>query len=699
MVRISEIDIDGLHPQPPLRIQPRQVNLIYGLNENGKTRIVEFLLQSLFHSSGKMAVRPITTTGRVQITGLDAKPDVWFNPRSKDKLEDYLAQNEVDLPPQLARLLVVKGAESELQAGYPGGLGRAVLKEYLSSQGVLDRIANRVPANTRQAQVQDGFISGKMTGDLKRRKESLDQLDSINLAFQEIDSQISGGRLSELTACLGEVSEWIESQKNARQNFINRLAFQLEVLEKKSDDLPANQIADLEADIREEIMLTGDIQRLQDFHELKQSTMEDYHWLDAALQTYHVVPGGFENSQKWLTAVAAVGGLVGMIVFAFLELPWVSALFSILSLGFGFWALNSSSQAARQDAANPQNRQIGMEFENRFKKRFTGIVDLQAAKNQMEREFGIVQNLLEEIKSKTEKKKVITARIDFLIEQMLAKPEFIEMNRQEVLRVLKNSRAEIDSALKQGEISLKSYAIQPFPGGSMDEADEFNPQILASYEQEKVQLQSEIDNLSQQKLDLKQNLCILTRQPISTDLEPLILALQDLRSEVELTIKSLTADIVAGIAVTRAVEELRSQESAALSNALQSPLIRETLKTTTGRYSQIDLTGEDLEVNDGFQNFMLSELSTGAQEQIMLGLRIGLASRLFSGIPLFLILDDAFQHSDWKRRPAMVDEVLRLAGSGWQIFYLTMDDHLRDLFRQKSPQVVGEEYLEITLGG
>jgi uncharacterized protein YhaN len=699
MVRISEIDIDGLHPQPPLFIQPRLVNLIYGLNEQGKTRLVEFLLRSLFHSSGKMAIRPVATTGRVQITGLDGKPDVWLNPRSKDKMEDYLAQNEVDLPPQLARLLVVKGAESELQAGYPGGLGRAVLKEYLTSQGVLDRIANRVPANTRQAQVQDGLVSGKLVGDLKRRKESLDQLDSINLAFREIESQLSEGRLSELTARLGEVSQRIELQKKARQHYINRLAFQLEDLEKQSDALPASEIADLEADIREEIMLTGDIKRLQDLYEIKQSTMEDYHWLNAALQTYHVVPGGFDDSQKWLPAIAAVGGLVGMIVFAFFELPWISAIFSILALGFGFWALNSSSQAARQDAANPQNRQIAMEFENRFKKRFSGIVDLQVAKNQMEREFGLVQNLLVEIQSKTEKKKVITARIDFQIEQMLTKHDFIEMNRQEVLRVVKNSRAEIDSAMKQVEISLKSYAIQPIPGGSMDEADEFNPQILAKYEQETVQLQAEIENLKQQKLSLKQNLCVLTHQPISIDLEQLILSLQDLRTEVELTIKSLTAEIVAGIAVTRAVEKLRSQESANLSNALQSPLIRETLKTTTGRYNQIDLIGEDLEVNDGFQTFMLSELSTGAQEQIMLGLRIGLASRLFSGKPLFLILDDAFQHSDWSRRPAMVDEVLRLAGDGWQIFYLTMDDHLRDLFRQKSPLVVGDEYLEIALGG
>ena len=46
----------------------------------------------------------------------------------------------------------------------------------------------------------------------------------------------------------------------------------------------------------------------------------------------------------------------------------------------------------------------------------------------------------------------------------------------------------------------------------------------------------------------------------------------------------------------------------------------------------------------------------------------------------FLILDDAFQYSDWQRRENLMDQVVDLARSGWQILYLTMDDHIRDLF-------------------
>jgi uncharacterized protein YhaN len=71
----------------------------------------------------------------------------------------------------------------------------------------------------------------------------------------------------------------------------------------------------------------------------------------------------------------------------------------------------------------------------------------------------------------------------------------------------------------------------------------------------------------------------------------------------------------------------------------------------------------NIEVSDRYQTFRLDELSNRRQEQVLLGLRIGMASRLFAGHPLFLILDDAFQHSDWQRRPPMVDEMLRLAQS------------------------------------
>ena len=249
------------------------------------------------------------------------------------------------------------------------------------------------------------------------------------------------------------------------------------------------------------------------------------------------------------------------------------------------------------------------------------------------------------------------------------------------------------------EVSLKSSPVKPVDGNAVEEADAFDPQKLESLETEIARIKSAISDLEQQKLALKQRICDITSSSISNDLSDLILALQEFRAEQERAGKTLTAEILAGIAVTRAMQELRTGENATLQAALQSPVISNTLKAVTGRYTRIDLIADALEVSDDYQSFKLAELSTGAQEQVLLGLRIGLASRLFAGQPLFLILDDAFQHSDWGRRPGMVDEVLRLAKSGWQIFYLTMDDHLRDLFLEKTPNELGDDFLSISLAG
>ena len=262
-VHIAEISIDGLHPQPPLHLFPRRVNLIYGQNEFGKTRLVEFLLRSLFHSAGKMTLRQAETTGRVRIGGLDGNSEIWFNPRSREKLEDHLGLQNLNLPPQLARLLVVKGAESELQAGYPGGLGRAALNEYISNQGLVDRIAERVPKNTRQAQIQDGLITGNLTGELKRRKEILDRLAVIDNLFLEIDQQVSGGPLAELHLKMSALEASAAAQRTARQHYVNRLAIEQFNLQQKSDALPAGEILRLEADIREEATLSDEISRLE----------------------------------------------------------------------------------------------------------------------------------------------------------------------------------------------------------------------------------------------------------------------------------------------------------------------------------------------------------------------------------------------------------------------------------------------------
>lgn len=150
------------------------------------------------------------------------------------------------------------------------------------------------------------------------------------------------------------------------------------------------------------------------------------------------------------------------------------------------------------------------------------------------------------------------------------------------------------------------------------------------------------------------------------------------------------ARLIAQILLAEVIKELDQEETEKLEEVINSPKVSERLRRFTCRYSQIcrlpsaDGQTEVLGASDGSQEFPLADLSTGAKEQIMLALRIAFMERIFKQAHCFLILDDAFQHSDYERRPIIVDNLIDLATSGWQIFYLTMDDHIRDLFISKA---------------
>ncbi len=106
---------------------------------------------------------------------------------------------------------------------------------------------------------------------------------------------------------------------------------------------------------------------------------------------------------------------------------------------------------------------------------------------------------------------------------------------------------------------------------------------------------------------------------------------------------------------------------------------------------------EYLKVSDDIQDFYLKDLSTGVQEQIMLALRIGFSSQLLKKESMFLILDDAFQHSDWPKREILINKLADVAKNGWQIIYFTMDDHIKDLFDKIGSSKLHNDYKKILL--
>jgi len=171
--------------------------------------------------------------------------------------------------------------------------------------------------------------------------------------------------------------------------------------------------------------------------------------------------------------------------------------------------------------------------------------------------------------------------------------------------------------------------------------------------------------------------------------DELLNALRDKRERKVNDFKNITAEMIAKICVNNVVKLLQQEENHRIEDGLKSPEIKSLLHSITGSYKSINLdTESSLKVvtNDD-EDFALSQLSTGAKEQVYLILRMAFASKALEDNQAFLIFDDAFQHSDWIRRPRLINEIISLADKGWQIFYLTMDDHIRDLFLKEGERL------------
>ena len=139
-IKIEQINIKGLGPIREFSRKMGMLNLIYSKNERGKTFITEFLIRSLFKHSSRWANIRQGGNGKVVISGLADHP-AEFSPDKKEKLEDYWEEQGKGLPPSMAKLLVVKGAEAAIDSD---GLNKHLLKEVLSGINILDTIDNAI---------------------------------------------------------------------------------------------------------------------------------------------------------------------------------------------------------------------------------------------------------------------------------------------------------------------------------------------------------------------------------------------------------------------------------------------------------------------------------------------------------------------------------------------------------------------------
>ncbi|MBU4313484.1 MAG: hypothetical protein KJ821_01635, partial [Actinobacteria bacterium] len=436
---------------------------------------------------------------------------------------------------------------------------------------------------------------------------------------------------------------------------------------------------------------------------LKES--KDFKWLESALPYYKDLsskiikkPG---KSLLFVCGILAVTGIATAVALIFFHqkistTAWTAYLGIIC---FCFLGLLVSSLTyikkfynfSKQAGQNEELDKIKGEFKNRIGKELTDIALLESTLNK-QREFNSKSSTIEEQIDGHNKR---LRELHFSINQKIASFIEKEASEQDWDTILKN--------LKQNNRSLRDQIVEEKQERSklgVSETDYISEDIGIRYSQqeyEKIQselghIREEIEKQEKNIQNLKYKICNKTKDDLSISWEELIENLQKKRQEVRNELKEISANIVAGFSVHKIISKLREEEDAKIQEGLQSEVVLSPLKDITQRYNRLALDNDRLIVSDQYDNFGIRDLSTGAIEQVMLALRIGFTLKLLREDALFLILDDAFQHSDWQKREILINKLVDIAKKGWQIIYLTMDDHIKGLFDKVSKEFEAGKY-------
>lgn len=692
-VSIDQINVEENGPISGLQLELGEFNLIYGHNERGKTFLVEFLIRSLFKNHSDWSLRSSQGRGKVVLSGLSETPLVLM-PSSKMKLEDYLLQDEPGMPEQISHLLVVKGAELDFSDNGSVGIDKQALKRLLSGQGLLDVIQNQISKTVRDASIEDGQITGSRRGEIKNQAELLKRKQGLDMLFEDIEATYSDGERNSLELDINDLKTQIAEQELAKRHqayLINQV-----VEETKASLIPEDELGGLDDKFKEYKKTEQSIARLtEELEQLEQAAVH-YEWLEQAIATYEQRGSKGANKLSIRYPAIILVLLILAIVLSLLGQP-LGAAVAILGAIIAGWLYWREVQTAIERAIDVDEvKRLEAEFQNRFDKPLTGLPVMQEEKRSIEDAYhaakGHRRMLADEEDNLALYRAQVAAKLETLTGQIPPQGEW-----GATIRALLQDQKRLSEKLGEQKIAAAALAVESPNYRSEPAAVDYEPSTIVELTAKRDALEGNLKEKTSELENLKHRICQETGDDISTDWNMLIRSLQTKREEVVAEYRQLTAIIVAGILVNQALDTIRTQEDEKIRQKLSSPLVSKPIELITGRYSGVRYDNGQLFVIDAYGEFPLGELSTGAREQVLLGLRLGFAAQIFGQGRLFLLLDDAFQHADWGRRKRLLKQMVTLAQDGWQIIYFTMDDHIRQLFDTAGNEHFGAEYHSFSL--
>ena len=695
-----------VHQQGPLKqsfqLDAKGFNLIFGPNETGKTYLLEAFSSWLF---GKGKDSPFKDVGRhwdpapsgsIELSGLDPDdPGVVgiFGPESKSNLASRFSEDP-GLPPDFSKLLVVRAGETLVDSP------ESLVKDNLSGSGMLeDILATKNVSKTLQASVvSNGLIEGRNAGEIKEHRRLADSLTNLR-ALREEYIRDTGLQLDGLQRELAALENEVEGLGKAKRFRAHRLSCEMDDLKKRSASFPQD-LDELQDDLRsldekEEAGKSKHAQLVEldkelEHREWAENAYSRFRELNAAAQA-PALPEGKPNPVFLILSIVCLLGAVGL---AFLSNPWVAGGTGLAGIVFlALWRLLPGKPDPLPDnIENPELGSIRSEFQQKFGEPLSGEPAFQAKMNQLNQRLGQRNQVNEDLAGLRILITGLQARTDERMQQLLPEGSKEDWSGQvaEMVRLKEELARSITE--KQNEIHRfgipEEEILTEDPGVAWDAGH-------ASAMSSRLEEKREAFRIAQgQQGELKAKIATGIGL-MSDDWEILIGGLEQKIAEQSNEYKEVTAEVLGKICVTAAVRNLQKKEDQLISENLQLSEVTEDLRQLSGnRFTGFDWQDGKLNLMNGqSRSDALDFLSTGAKEQVMIAMRMMFARRYLGDVTGFLLLDDAFQHSDWNRRELLVDHTLNLVRArGWQIFYFTMDNHLRDLFKERADNQLGGDF-------
>ncbi|MFC1564679.1 ATP-binding protein [candidate division KSB1 bacterium] len=678
-IRIDKINVRDLGPVRDLILDLGQINLIYSRNEKGKTFLAEFIIRSLFRNTKQWGYLRKGGSGKIFISGLEENPTE-FSPSSKNKLEDYWETDEKGLNSSIAKLILVKGGETDIE-DTDGGISKRLIKDILSSQKILDKIDNdsNISKTVKQAEIDEGLIRIKNMGEGSAYNSLLEELKEIERLFTEIENRYSEG----LTAVYKKeemlLLKQLEDQTKAKRYEAYLVSQKVRELKEELGRIPESALDQIITNISLFQRSKTDHNKLSsEYRELLEKG-KHCSWMQAAFSEYKETAAMVidKPGKSFLYSGIVLAAATAALLFFDQKIAGILS-FTVMLAFIGIY-IKKLQDAAKHTGLNEELNKIKEEFQRRTGNQLTDIALLEAALEE-QKEFRTRSKAFEEqIKDLDREISDLGSAIKLEL-NTLAGEDKDEKDWHSTVSELKQECKNLQEMINENIKKLSRLNI--------DETDfiKENTGIRYSYKESEQfasklqEIKLQIDNQKKQNSDLKFEISRVTGDDPGIAWEDLIENLLRKRQEKHEELKEVTAKIVAGITVHEVISELREAEDEKIQEGLESEHVLKHLQVLTQRYNRLSLEEDRLIISDDYESFDLRDLSTGAKELVMLALRLGFCSKILKDDSMFLILDDAFQHCDWQKREILVKQLTEIADKGWQIIYLTMDDHIKGLF-------------------